>query len=209
MLDDEISIDILKIINALWKKIWLILLVGALLGGVTFAYKKYTYVPLYQTSVTMYADANYQNNMANNSIDRLTGTCLAVLDTHMILEKVSSTTGLDLSYNELSSMISSTPISKSPLFKITISGNNPEEITLIANTIADLLPDMVSFVYKAPFDIGVVDYALVPTVPVANNIIKDTICASILGMMLVCGVITVHIIYIDWKDSIEKNGTAA
>lgn len=206
MINDEITIDFSKIIKALWKKLWLILLIGILSGSATFAYEKYTYIPHYQTSTTMYVRASNQNGITIDSTDIL-ATCLASLKTRLALETISATAGLNRSYSELSSMVSVSQISKSALFKITITGTNPDEITLIANTAAEILPNIIDFIYNIPSNIGVVDYALVPTVPVANDIKKNIIKVTILGMFLTSSIIALRIIYIDWKEDIEKNNT--
>lgn len=205
---DEIEIDLLKIIKALWKKLWLILFVGALFGGAMFAYKTFTYVPSYQTSAIMYANVDDPNDSTNTSFDALTGTCIAVMNTRKTLEKVSDVANLSIPYSSLSSMISTSTIDKSPLFSITVTGKNPEEITLIANTIADVLPGMVSPVYDK-LDVGVVDYALIPVTPLPNDNIEHTIIAAVLGVFLVCGVIAVVVSYKDWKEQQEKKGISS
>ena len=202
--NDELTIDLFKIIKECWKKAWLILLVGILLGGAMFVYETHTYVPNYQTSVTLYVKPEPQDTDPGNSIDTLAGTCIAVLNTRTALEKISSTAGLNISYDKLSTMISATQVSKSPLLQITVAGTSPEEITLIANTAAEVLPDMVSFIYATQCDIGVVDHALVPTSPIFGISTMDAVVAAVLGMMLVCGIIAVRVIYVDWKEAKEK-----
>lgn len=198
--NDEITIDLLKIAKAFWKKLWLIFLVGVLLGALVFTYKNSTYVPYYTTTATMFVNTDSE---ANNGFSILTETCIAVLKTRMTLDEVSTTANLDIPYNELSGMISATAINNSPLFTISVTGVNPEEITLIANTIADVLPDMVSFVYERS-NVDVVDYALVPTAPTTNNSTKSALTAAVLGMFLACAIIAVKVIYIDWKSSQER-----
>ena len=60
MENDEITIDLLKIVKALWKKAWAIILVATIFGGAMFVYKKSSYVPVYQAKTILFA--NYTNN---------------------------------------------------------------------------------------------------------------------------------------------------
>lgn len=175
---EEITIDLLKIVKAFWKKLWLILLVGILLGGAMFFYGKITYVPQYQTTATMYARLSSQDAASSASMDKLTGTCIAVLKTRMTLEEIAASSGLDISYSNISSMISASGIPNSTLFNIAVSGTDPDDITQIANTAADVLPGMVYSVY-GECEVGVVDYALVPATPSnGSGVMKNTLIAS-------------------------------
>lgn len=193
--DEEIEIDLLKIIKEIWRKLWLVILVAVILGGAMFGYGKITYVPQYQTEVLMYAHLDSEMNIS--SVDMFTGTCIAVLNTRKTMEEISVVSELDIPYSTLSGMISTEAVAKSPLFKITVRGTNPEEITRIANSAADILPDMVYSVC-GDCEVGVIDYAQIPTAPVSSNIVRNTVIAAALGAMLVCGVIAVKVIYTDW-----------
>lgn len=202
--NDEIEIDLLKIIKTVWKKLWLIVLVAALLGGGMFVYKKYTYVPRYETAVTMYCRLNNQEEAPEVGVDKLTGTCIAVLMTRTTLDKVADSVNLDITYDEIRSMVFAYGIPNSPLFEIAVSGTDPEEIALIANTAADILPEMVHSVY-GECEVGVVDYALAPDAAQnSDGAAKDAVVAAALGAMLVCGIIAVKVIYTDWADA-RKN----
>lgn len=55
MTNEEIEIDLLKILKTWLKKAWIIVLVAAVLGGGLFAYGKATHVPVYTATTTLYA----------------------------------------------------------------------------------------------------------------------------------------------------------
>jgi len=213
---DMLEIDLLKIIKALWKKLWLIVLVAAVFGGAAFVYRNSTYVPSYMATTTMYASyvsnqdldfgtnsgSIYQDSLGNSR--SVVSTCFAVLNTRMNLEEVIAAAGLDMPYTKLSGMISSAAINNSELFTISVTGTDPDEIALIANTIAEILPENVAMI-NANSTVRVIDTALVPTSPISSNSsVKDAVVFAVLGGMLVCGVIAVKEIYIDWKAAKEK-----
>lgn len=208
--NDELEIDLLKLIKALWKKAWLIVLAAVIFGGAMFAYGKSAYVPTYKATTTLYAsyisnqDLAFGENsgsISENSLSNsrsLVDTCIAVLNTRMTLEGVIAAADLNMPYTKLAGMISTEVINKTELFNVSITGTDPEEAALIANTIAAILPENVAMV-NGSSTVGVIDTALVPASPVANSIAKNAVIAAVLGAMLVCGVVVVKEIYIDWK----------
>ena len=213
---DMLEIDLLKIIKALWKKLWLIVLVAAVFGGTAFVYRNSTYVPSYMATTTMYAsyvsnqDLDFGNNSGVISQDNLTSsrsmvdTAIAVLSTRMVQEEVIAAANLSIPYTKLSDMIVAEGINKTEVFTISVTGTKPEEIALIANTIAEILPQKVAMI-NANGTVRIIDTALVPTSPISSNSsVKDAIVFAVLGGMLVCGVVAVKEIYIDWKAAKEK-----
>ena len=201
---EEITVDLFAIAKALWKKLWLILLVGALLGGAMFARGKTTFVPEYEAAAIMCARLNAQEDEPLLNVDKLTGTCIAVLKTRMTLEEVAASCGLDVTYGKISGMVSAAAVTNSPLFRIVVSGTNPDDIAQIANTAADILPGKVHSVYDA-CEVSVIDYALVPTVPSnSDTAAKDALTSAILGMMVVCCIIVAKELYTDRKTAKEQ-----
>lgn len=200
--NDIFVIDVLKIIKTLWRRLWLILLAAAVFGGSMFVYKKVTYVPKYKATATMYASLTSNEQVV--AIDYLTGTCTAVLKTRSTLEAIIDAAELDMLYTDLGNMISSSAISKSPMFKITVTGFDPEEVTRIVNIVADTLPSKVSAIYDAG-EVGVVDYALVPEAPSnSDQAVKKAVTAAALGAFMVCGIIVVQVLYTDWVADRKK-----
>lgn len=208
--NDEIEIDLLKLMKALWKKAWAIVLVAGIFGGAMFTYGKYTYVPEYTAKITLYAsyidrqDFAIVNNAGTATLNNLVNTCIAVLDTRMNLETVIEETGLDLSYTDLSAMISTETIKNTELFTIDVSGENAEDVALLANTIGEVLPEKVSMVNSNSV-VGIIDSALVPEAPNPNSITKNAAIAAVLGAFLVCGIVVVKELVTDWKANTEAN----
>ena len=52
--DDEFEIDLLEVLRALKKRIWLILLAAVLGGGIFGAFSKFVLVPQYQSTAMLY-----------------------------------------------------------------------------------------------------------------------------------------------------------
>ena len=215
MENDEIEIDQLKLMKALWKKAWAIVLVAAVFGGAMFAYGNYTYVPQYAATATLYT--SYQNsrdfafgensgNISHSSLSEarsLVNTCISLLKTRAVQEEVIQTAGLDMTYSQLAPMISAAAVNSTELFTVTITGNDPEDAALIANTIAEVLPEKVAMV-NANSQVGIIDKALVPAAANGNDIMKNAAIAAVLGAFLVCGIVVVKELIADWKEQSKK-----
>lgn len=218
--NDEIEIDLLKLIKALWKKAWAIVLVAVIFGGAMFAYGKatYDYVPEYTAETILYTSyansrefsyADNSGNISQNSLGEarsMVNTCITVLKTRMTMEAVIAEAGLDMDYEELSGMISAASLNNTELFAVTVTGNDAEEAARIANTVAQVLPEKVAMVNSNSF-VGVIDEALVPGTanPHSDDTVKNAVMAAVLGAFLVCGVVAVKEVANQWKSASALN----
>ena len=71
-LNEERSIDLLRLAQVIWKRAWLILLVALLCGVIVFAYSKIFIAPSYRSSFTAYVNnrintAEGQGNTTSSS----------------------------------------------------------------------------------------------------------------------------------------------
>ena len=205
---DEIEIDLLKILKACLKKVWIILLVAAILGGGMFVYGKMTHVPAYTTTTTLYASYTkpVDTNASQNSLTEarsMVDTCTAVLNTRKTLEAVIAEAGVSMTSGKLSGMIAAAAVNKTEIFTVSVTAVNPEEAALLANAVGKVLPEHVAMVNNHS-NVGVIDEALVPAAPNSNSIVKDAVIAAVLGAFAVCGVIAVLCIVEDFKAA-KKN----
>lgn len=214
--NDEIEIDLLKIIKTCLKKAWIILLVAALLGGGMFVRSNSSYVPAYSASTTMYVcymnsrEFSFGENAGNISqhslgdARSLVNTCAAMLKTRMTLEAVAEEAGLDLTAKELEGMISLEAVNGTELFKVTVTGSKAEELVPLANAVGKVLPEKMAMV-NGNSNVGVIDEALEATLASSNGAVKNAAIGAVLGAFLVCGVIAVKCIVDDFKAAKKQN----
>ena len=208
---DEFEIDLLRVCKALWKKAWAIVLCAIVLGGSVFAYCWYTYVPMYAAKSTMCIGSSFEkqyifeDNTGRTTISGLTearnlvATCGAMLKTRTVLEKVVDAAGVNVTPEKLAGMITVEAIDKTELFNITVTGDNPEEATQIANAITRVLPEDMATV-NSVYVLHTVDSAVIPSVPVPSSIMKNTVIAAALGAFLACAIIAVPDIWAQCKE---------
>lgn len=208
---DEFEIDVIRICKALWKKAWAIVLCAIVLGGSVFAYSRYTYVPMYAAKSTMCIGSSFEKQyifedktgMLNTSnlteARNLVATCGAMLKTRTVLEKVVDAASVNTAPEALAGMITVEAIDKTELFRITVTGNNPEEATQISNAITQVLPEEMATV-NSVYVLHTVDSAIIPSEPVPNSIMKNTVLAAALGAILACVIIAAPDIWAQWKE---------
>jgi len=191
---NEIEIDVFQLIRALWRKIWLIILAAVICGSLGFAYSGYYLQPLYAASTLMYVNnSSFSLNDTYFSISAselaaaqsLVETYLVILKTNTTLEEVIDKAGLNYTYEELCDMISASDMNDTEVFKITVTSPDPKEAKLIANTIAEVLPEKISAIVDGS-SVRVVDYAVMPDKKVFPSITRFTAIGIAIGGVLSC-----------------------
>ena len=90
-------------------------------------------------------------------------------------------------------MITTEALSGTAAFTVTVESESPAEAELIANTIAQLLPDRIAEIVDGS-SVRIVDYAIIPAHRSSPNYIKNTAIGVLLGGFLAAGIVTVRFI---------------
>lgn len=197
--NEYVTIDVLKIVNGMVKRIWIILIAMVLGGAALFSYATFFVTPLYEASVLMYVNNSQLSvgataiKLTSSDISAARGlveTYQVILKARMTLEDVIRIGELDCSYESLKSMIRTETVNETEVFSITVTCDDPHEAEHIANTIARVLPDKISNVVEGS-SVRVVDYAVVPSEKVSPSISKYALIGMLLGMLVSCGIIAV------------------
>lgn len=196
--DGTTEIDLSALFKVLWNRIWAIVIVAVIGGAAAFCFAKFAISPQYQSSVMMYVNnrgvsgtTTYQISTTELSAAKsLVNTYLVVLNSRTCLNEVSEKSGVGYSYNKLSSMVSASSVNDTEIFRITVTSTSAEEAQLIANTIAEVLPDKISDVVEGS-NVKVVDYApLLPNKTYPSNT-RFTVIGLLIGALLAVAVIVV------------------
>lgn len=193
---DEIEIDLKKLFKALWHRAWAIVLSALVFAGAAFSYAAFRITPMYRASALMYVNNSTLSLSAGFSISpgelaaaqSLVSTYVVILKSRNTLNEVIERAGLDYSYEQLYSMVSASSVNETEVFSVSVVNSNPETAELIANTIAEVLPEKVADIIDGS-SVRVVDYAVVPTYAISPNITKYTATGMLLGIVLSCGII--------------------
>ncbi len=200
---EEIDIDLLELVFALTRKIWIILLIGTLCALSTGLFSKFVVEPVYTSTTKMYIISRQNINTTTYS-DIQTSTQLIkdykiLIKSRPITEQVIRDLKLNMTHEELISCIEVTAPSDTRIIEIQVSHPNAAIAKQIADSIAEISSDsMVSImgIEKA----NIIEEGNLPTSPSSPNIVKNTVLGGVIGIVLTAGMIVLMTIL---NDSIQ------
>ena len=191
---DIIEIDLLALARAVWKRIWLVILRLYWASAAAFSYAAFLVTPLYEAKAMMYVNNSALLSSTFISIpgafpaQSLVETYIVILKSRLNLEAVIEKAELPYTYEELELMITAQGVNETEIFEVIVTDSNPQEAELIANTIAEVLPQKISDIVEGS-SVRIVDYAVVPAYPVSPSITKITMIGFLLGGFVSVGII--------------------
>lgn len=167
----EDEIDLLKLAAALWRKAWAIVLAVVLFATAALGYTAFFVTPLYKATALMYVNSSSISVGSTkvsisqgelSAAQSLVKTYIVILNTRSTLEEVIAQSGVPYTYEELSKMVSAESVNSTEVFGITVTSPDPTEAELLANTIAQILPERIASVVEGS-SARIVDYAVAPS----------------------------------------------
>lgn len=198
--NDELEIDLLQLARALWQKAWVIALVTVICAGAALGFTAVFIRPLYKANALMYvnsSDISVGGTKVSISQGELTAaqslikTYAVILSTRTTLNEVIEQTGVDYTYEELKEMITAESVNNTEVFSVEVTSRDPQEAELLANTIAQILPEKISSIVEGT-SARIVDYAVVPAKKASPSLRKNAAIGALVGFMLSCGIVVVQ-----------------
>ena len=206
--NDEIEIDLVKLVKTLWQKALVIILIAVIMATITFAVTLLFITPQYQATASLYVNnSSFSFGASSFSISSselsasssLVNTYIYILKSRTTLEDVISASGVPYNYEALSKMISAKAVSGTAAFDVTITSTSPTEAELIANTIAQVLPERISEIVDGS-SVRIVDYAIVPAHRASPSFTKNTIIGFLVGGVLAAAVVVIKFLIDEQND---------
>ncbi len=196
-LEEDLEIDLLKLVKALWRKAWLIILAAVLCGSLVLGYTYFYVDPLYESKAQMYVNNSSLSfdstalNITSGDITAaksLVATYIVILKSRQVLEEIIRKGQLDLTYEELVGMITAAPVSSTEVFEVVVTDTDPYRAEKIANIIAGILPEKISNIVEGS-SVKIVDYAVVPAAKSGPSLRKNALIGALVGFVLASGMI--------------------
>ena len=194
--ESVLEIDIFRLLRALLRNIFIIILAMIICGGLMLAYSRRNYSPLYRTTAMLYVNTRTfsvgSTSIAIGSVNVSTSTLVdlysVILKSRTTLEEVIEKAELPYSYSALKGMISTNTVDYTGIFEITATCSDPGRAKLIVDTIVDVLPKRIMEILDGS-SVRIVDYAVRPTYPI-NSVGNSYMTRGFLiGFVLSCGII--------------------
>lgn len=208
-LEEDLEIDLLKLLRALWHKAWVIVLSAVVCGSLVLAWTYFMVDPLYESKAQMYVNnSSLSFDSAALSITSgdisasksLVDTYIVILKSRQVLEEIIKKAELDLTYKELVEMIKAESVSSTEIFQVVVTDTDPHRAEKIANTIAGILPEKISNIVEGS-SVRIVDYAVIPAEKSSPSLIKNTLIGVLAGFVLCAG----FIIVLELNDTIIRD----
>ena len=195
--NDEIEIDLQRLINAVLNKLWLVIL-ASLVGAAVFLGGTLLFIsPKYQSSAMFYVN-NSNISVGNVSVSMSSGdlstsrglvkSYIVILNTRETLVDVIDYAGVDRTVVELSGMIEAEAVDSTEIFKVTVTSTDPYEAQKIADAVAYILPKRIGTIIEGT-SAKVADAAVVPVAPSSPSYAKNTVIGFLLGLLMSTGII--------------------
>ena len=189
---DEMTLeDIFKALKKRWLLIVSVTLMF-LIGGSVFVLF-FGPVPQYQSSTTVLVDyrANESETVTSSDLDlskKLVRTYTEIIKSLTILNPVIDELDLIITPNQLLNKIAVSQVNETEIIKISVTDEDPILARDIANTLAEIFSEEISHIMKVD-STSILDEAVLPTTPLAQNKVTKIAIAGILGMMVSVGLV--------------------
>lgn len=185
--NEEIQIDLKEIFYVILHKLWIIIIFG-IIGAVALGCVNiYLITPLYTSTTKIYV-INRQDETKTTASDLASGTQLTqdymiLVTSYPVLEHVLKNTQVDMTPDELSSLISIINPEGTRILEISVTDTEPERAKLLADSIAVASAEQLVKIMEIE-KVNIVEYGRVPLSPTGQNIVRSFIVGGALGAVL-------------------------
>ena len=173
------EINITELLQYYLKKIHIIIIITLLTLLLGAFYIKRIQVPLYHGTTTIILVQKSEDNQSANATqnelnvnERLVTTYSQIIKSRRVLDQVINSLELKLETNELAEKITVTSVNETPIIKVSVSDENPEDAVAIANELAEVFKKEITKIYNLE-NISVVDSAIEEEKPYNINVTKQ------------------------------------
>jgi capsular polysaccharide biosynthesis protein len=126
--------------NLLWHWVWLLILLAIIFGGTSY-YLSSKQTPIYQASAMAMINVapNVQDYTSLYVGQQLGESYSKLMTTRTVLDLVAQRLGLET----LPGSVQVMPITNTQLLTVTVTGTDPEQVALIANTLVTLFSEQL------------------------------------------------------------------
>ena len=196
----ELEIDLLRMAQALWKKAVGIVIAGVLAAAAALGYTAFFVTPLYKAEALMYVNSNNISVGSTkvsisqaelSAAQTLVDTYIVILNTRATLSEVIAQTKVNYTYEQLKKMISAQSVNSTEVFSITVTSPDPKEAEVLANAIAQILPQKIASIVEGS-SARIVDYAVEPSEKASPSLRGNMLLGFVIGVIGACAVVVIR-----------------
>lgn len=197
--DNEIEIDLLELLGEFRRRIWMILGIIILFGGVAGAFSAFVLTPQYKSTAMVYilSKETTLTSLADLQIgSQLTKDYSVMITSRPVLEEVIEKQKLSLSYNQLKRMIRISNPADTRILNMSVSDTDPVRAKAIVDAVAKASSDYIGDIMEM-IPPKIIENGVVPDNPTSPNIKKNVALGGLALSVAACGFITLQVIMND------------
>ena len=197
--DDEIEIDLLELLREFRRRIWIILGVIVLFGGVAGAFSKFVLTPQFKSTAMVYilSKETTLTSLADLQIgSQLTKDYKIIVTSRRGLNQVIDEMELGLTYKDLKEKVTIDNPQDTRILSISVEDPDPNMAKMIADKIATVSSDYIGDIMEM-VPPKLIEEGEVPVLKSSPSNAKNALIGGLLGAVLICGLITVQVVMND------------
>lgn len=187
----DVEINIVPLLKEILKKIWLVLLVGLVLGGLVFGAAKLFVKPTYRCGFTAYVN-NKQTQQASdyltvsdvNASKQLVQTYSQIIKSNTILTKSAKLIGINENYESLRTRVTTEIQDETEIISVYVVSSDPSFAYKFSDAIAKTAPDEMAKIVEGS-SMKIIDYPVYSDKRYKPSYIRYGIIGFIVGALLV------------------------
>ncbi|MFQ6803492.1 MAG: YveK family protein [Lachnospiraceae bacterium] len=191
--DEEMEIDLGRLLFALKKKIWLIILTGLAVAFAAALYTQFLVSPVYTSYSTMLVLTKETTlaSVADLQLgSQLTKDYSVLIESRPVLEETIENLGLGMTYRELREMVEITNPEDTRILQLEVNHSDPETAKLLVDELAN-----VSSVYIGDkMEVTppkIIEDGEIPTEKTSPSMQKNVLVGLLAGVVLACALVCV------------------
>ena len=187
----DLEINILPLLKEIVKRLWLIVLVGLVVGGAAFIGTKILIKPIYRSFFTAYVNnkqvkqtSDYLTSSDVNASTQIVQTYKVALTSSRILSKAAKEMGIDKSYDSLRDKVSTEVQDETQIITVYVVSNDPSFAYKFADSIAKTAPDEMAKIVEGS-SMNVIDYPVYSDKRYKPSYIRYGLVGFIIGALII------------------------
>ncbi len=196
-------------LKAVWKRLWLVILIGAIAGAITFIGVKVFVTPTYRSYFTAYI-----NNKKDVDLSSVTGsdvkasqslvrTYSEIMTSRYVLKEAAASINLNSSYGEVKKLVTTSVSNETGIITVNVDTDSPQKSYELAKAIEE-----TTLIYTANIVDGssmkIIDHPFLPKGIYKPDYIKLSMLGVIAGMLLAVLIICIRQFFNDKVTSEEE-----
>lgn len=194
------------------KKLPVILLAAALVGGGLFAFRWVTYTPEYASTATLYILRQNEDTASGDASEnfslalKVVNDCTYLLRSHAVLDDVIAELDLDMSYEALYRRVSTKNPENTRVLEVTVYGDSPAQAKQLVDTLCAIGKEKIDAAMGYE-QVNLFEYGTMNQKPSNGRGIVDCVLAAVIAAVLLYSVYLIIFLVDDrihQEDDLEK-----